>query len=799
MNDHRCHPAPQCAAGPQKPGREPPSTSGGSIYSGFIILRLADELATGEEKRLHDIARKQKLQGLLALLEEVEIRETRPIIRSVDPKTLRELERRAAPSPFAPLHSLTTYWRLDARHLVQDPDALVQRLRRLPGIDHAYRERTVSDPQAVDDSDDPYATLQDYLDPAPVGIDARWAWTQPNGTGAGTGVVDLEQGWFLSHEDYVVHAPPLIYGDNRDGVGTYKGNHGTAVLGEIAAEDNTVGVVGIAPHLGSVRATSHYDAATNTALHVADAIVAALPTMPVGDVLLLEVQRGGGTPTETDAADFDAIRLAVALGVIVVEAAGNGSNDLDTLTDGGGTQFLNRGSASFRDSGAIMVGAANAALPHNRAGFSNFGSRIDCYAWGNSVATCGYGDLDDGGGDDNLTYTATFGGTSSASPIVTGAALVLQGMYEATSGSRLSPTQMRALLSDPATGTPQGGGVAGAIGVMPDLRAIIEETLGLVPDVYLRDNLADTGVVPSTGSISASPDVILRPTVVPDPNAAFGEGSGTENSTTLGYEATANSDNFIYVRMRNRGAATADDVTATVHWSPVATLLTPDLWTLIGTSAPVTVPVGDTLVVTDPVVWPAPEVPGAGHYCMVALLDHPQDPAPPLPPGPPSFDWDAFRDFIRAHNNVTWRNFNVVAPPDPGTTLALPFLITGTPDLARAFDFEIIRRLPAQIALHLELPRALLGRIRGDALWAVQQRQRQRDSDSNVTVRLPAVPRLPLCDVRLSRGARLPARFIVRGERGVRFDGGSVTIRQVFEGEEVGRITWHFARQERLR
>ena len=45
--------------------------------------------------------------------------------------------------------------------------------------------------------------------------------------------------------------------------------------------------------------------------------------MDVGDVLLLEVQRSY-LPTEVDDADFDAIRLAVAHGIVVVEAAGNG-------------------------------------------------------------------------------------------------------------------------------------------------------------------------------------------------------------------------------------------------------------------------------------------------------------------------------------------------------------------------------------------------------------------------------------------------------------------------------------------
>ena len=248
-----------------------------------------------------------------------------------------------------------------------------------------------------------------------------------------------------------------------------------------------MGVVGIAPSVSSVNVTSHWDTASNSSGHVADAIAGALPTLQSGDVLLLEIQKGL-LPTETDDADFDAIRLAVALGIVVVEAGGNGSFDLDSYTDGGGNFVLNRGSADFRESGAIVVGAALSPLPHNRADFSNFGSRVDCYAWGENVVTAGYGNLDNGGGDNTKTYTDSFNGTSSASPIISGAALIVQGMYEANTGSALPPLQMRALLSDPTTGTAQGGGVPGNIGVMPDLRSIIETILPRLVTV-----IADSG------------------------------------------------------------------------------------------------------------------------------------------------------------------------------------------------------------------------------------------------------------------------------------------------------------------
>ena len=652
-------------------------------------------------------------------------------------------------------------------------------------MDRAYREFDVTEP-LVNDVDDDYAADQDYLDAAPTGIDARWAWTQPNGEGSGVGVIDLEQGWLPNHEDIVAKAPTLVYGDNRDGINGYKGNHGTAVLAEMIAEDNTVGVVGIAPAVTSVRMVSHYDAATDTALHVADAIAAAIPMMSAGDVLLLEVQRNF-LPTETDDDDFDAIRLAVALGIVVVEAAGNGFTDLDTYVDAVAGQILNRASADFRDSGAIMVGAAESPVPHDRADFSNYGSRIDCYGWGENVVTCGYGNLDDGGGNDDLTYTDTFSGTSSASPIVSGAALIVQGKYEALTATRLSPTQMRALLSDPATGTPQGPNVAGNVGVMPNLRAIIEDTLGLVPDLYLRDNATDTGAIPSAGPISTSPDIIVRPAFVADPGAAFGEGSGQENSMTLGYEVEGGQDNYIYVRIQNRGTTDAVAVTATVYWSEVATLVTPDSWNLVGATAPVDVPQGDTIVVAGPLTWPAAEIPATGHYCFVGMLNHAQDPVPPLP-GPA--DWNGFTALIRNQNNVTWRNFNVVDElPDPsGDPSVLPFLIAGAPDEARVFDLQILRDLPRAARVRLQVPFGLAAKLRRGRLWKMEVDRKQQFAVFD----LPPLPRIDLGAIRLGAGARYPSRLIVHGAKGMERGGHGLAIRQVFEKAEVGRVTWQF-------
>lgn len=756
-------------------------------YSGAIIVRLSSEVPRAEKQynSLTEMAKRQRLKGLEKVLDEFDLSSSMPLIRSTNPDQVLELEKQAVKSKYPPIHSLTSYWRIDAREKSGDMEEILKRLNSLYEVDKASAELAATDP-LVNAADDPYNATQDYLDAAPEGIDARWAWMQLNSEGAGIGFVDLEQGWFPGHEDYASKSPSIVYGDNRDGVGSYKGNHGTAVLGEVAADDNTLGVVGIAPSVASVRMVSHYDAGTSTTGHVADAILAVLPSMNVGDVLLLEIQRSY-RPTETEDSDFDAIRLAVAHGIIVVEAAGNGNSDLDAYTDVSGDHIFDRTSADFRDSGAIMIGACESALPHDRWTWSNYGSRIDCFAWGENVTSCGYGDLD-AGSDDNSTYTDSFGGTSSASPIIVGSALILQGMHEANTGTRLSPTQMRSLLSDPATGTPQGGGTAGDIGVMPDLQAIITNTLQIVPDIYLRDNIGDTGDVPVVGGISGSPDIILRPDPVVDPDAAFGQGSGTENSSTLGYEAEAGQDNYIYVRVKNRGGADANNVTVTVYWSEVSTLVTPASWNLVGTTTPFNVPQGDTLVVADSIVWSSTNIPATGHYCFVGVIDHPGDPAPPLPP---ATDWAGFTDFIRNQNNVTWRNFNVVdVDPDlVGDTIELPFLIAGAPDRARMFELEVMQHLRKDIKVWLEIP-AMMGKLfmrNRDLKYTLD---REKDV---LRLLLPSIPSVRNPRIKLGKGARIKARMVIEGNKAQPIQPGNrLAVRQLYEGLEVGRVTWQF-------
>ena len=754
-------------------------------YSGFIVIRLSADVASSE-KDLRKV-RKDKFPGLAGFFADRPEIVTERLISSIHPEKLLQLEENAKASEFPPLQSLTRYWRLDCRAVEISLHELLEELRQLPEVEFAYLERAFSEP-AVNASDDDYAGDQEYLDSARIGIDthygidARWAWTQADGEGAGVGFIDLERGWNLHHEDLIAKAPALIFNDNHN-VGDI-GHHGTAVLGVVAGVDNDVGIVGVAPGVSSVRVVSRYHAPTDDHDRVAAAIGAAINVMDPGDVLLLEVDRDS-LPIELDDGVFHAIRLASASGIIVVEAAGNGNTNLDTLR---------AGDALLEDSGAIMVGSCRSDFPHNRrigsgGGVgSNYGSRINCFAWGEDITTTGFGYIDPAA-PDNAKYTYWFDGTSGAAAIIAGAALIVQGMYQATppAGGRLTPSQMRALLSDPATGTRQGDIALGQpIGVMPNLRAILEMTLGLTPDVYLRDDVGDSGVVPSSGSISASPDIIVRPTSEPNPTAAFGEGSGNENSNTLSFPVESGQDNYIYVRMKNRSStAAANNTTATIYWSEVSTLVTPDMWNLIGTSAGVNVPSGDTLVVTNPIVWRAADIPAAGHYCFVGILNQERDLAPPLPP---AGDWDRFMAFIRNHNNVTWCNFNVVSEAT-GSSI-FPLIIAGAPDRSRNFDLEIIQRLPQEARVALEVPLALYGHLRRDSFLKADLDRKRKVAH----IYLPLMRRLPFSNIKLSKGARHRCRLILSGLNEKNAWGHSVAVRQIFEQQEVGRVTWFFQR-----
>jgi len=374
------------------------------------------------------------------------------------------------------------------RVLTDDPERLVEALSGDPAIEQAFIEPEVTLPNEVGplidthklsliDLDHPlhredpscpistpsFESYQGYLGPAPHGIDAPAAWRR-GGRGQGIWFADVEGGWNAKHEDLPGDRITHVVGrEINDGWRA----HGTAVLGEVVGRDNGKGVVGIAPDVDRVFTA----AIGNTS--PANAIDTAARKLRPGDVLLIELQttgpRGRFLPMEWSDDVYDAIRAATDRGVVVVEAAGNGNEDLDHKT------YKRKFDRTKRDSGAIMIGAGGPPRTgfsdREKLDFSNYGSRVDVQGWGRMVATLDYGDLQacDQGEDRRYTdrhYTNTFSGTSSASPIVAGAAVLIQGIAKQRGGV-LGPRDLRTLLRD--TGTPQAGDTSKQIGPRPDL------------------------------------------------------------------------------------------------------------------------------------------------------------------------------------------------------------------------------------------------------------------------------------------------------------------------------------------
>src|SRR4051812_31284749 len=69
-------------------------------------------------------------------------------------------------------------------------------------VEYAYVETHSASPPPGSSNSNPLEPYQWYLNEAPVGINARYAWQFPGGDGTGkVKFMDIEQGWIMDHED----------------------------------------------------------------------------------------------------------------------------------------------------------------------------------------------------------------------------------------------------------------------------------------------------------------------------------------------------------------------------------------------------------------------------------------------------------------------------------------------------------------------------------------------------------------------------------------------------------------------
>lgn len=755
------------------------------------------------------------------------------LYRTVSADRLQELKEKAQDTDklYRPVDFLTFFYiHLDSEEAAASIVKVLSESKKF--IDYVYQESLPAPNPDVPQGANPALNLQGYAKASNFsnstatsigGIDTEAAWLIPGAIGSGTGIsfIDIEMQWDLNHNEWAdssgtvrFNAGSLIHGHNYSEPGNLDPDHGTKVLGILGMQDNAVGGVGLARDatgkLVSVWRDAEPGESTGSASYIHDipqAIMTAIDHLAFGDVLLIERQiyaQGTNTilhPVEMDPAIFAEIRLATALGIAVIEPAGNmaptgaATVNLDTQVNYLGRRILERSNASglnqFEDSGAIMVAAAYSS-PTSVPGYlkavtnrgywsvnSNSGSRVDCFAWGDNVRTTSAGN----------NFVSTFGGTSAAAAIVAGAAIVVQSLAKQNLSVPFNAWHLRHVLTSTGTLPAADNPAANPIGVMPNLNTFISAALNATPDLVVRDNLSDNGTIHS-GTLSTSPDIIVRPeNSVANPQAAFGGGNPNMGNANLGTNEITRQDQDIFVRVFNRGGSNATNAQATVYWSPPSTLVTPNMWNLIGTSTPLAaaiMPNPSSMTVLNRVNWDSSlaSFPGPGHYCFIAVVHSAQDPNP-IPDHTEitrQLTFDEFRDLIRTHNNIAWRNFNIGPLPPSGSNMMMSFVAPGAFDEDRAMQLEVGADFPPGTQFRLEGKAGFVN--------ALVKGYFEEGPEGKV--------QLPLSPYRLNRFKEIPfparslntLQLIARLPEIHEQRTYEIFARQCYKGEEVGRITW---------
>jgi hypothetical protein len=376
----------------------------------------------------------------------------------------------AASQPFGQAAPDMASWYQLTLPAAADVDKALADLTASPLVASAYPAPEAAPPPVTPN----FASMQGYQRPAPQGVDADYSRRDPRARGAGMRIVDLEYDWNPFHEDLNLTWSSDLGGTQFPRYTGFADEHGTAVFGELVADDNGFGVTGGVPDAAMFGMSPVQRLSSGgTSYRPASSLSHLATILTQGDTVLIEQQTvgpNGGTryvPLEWVQSVFDAFVLLNQRGVVVVETGGNGGENLDAPA------FQGRFNRSVRDSGAIIVGAGSSTT-RSRLSFSVYGSRVDVQGWGHNITTTGSNGNLFGGtapANRNIRYTRSFGGTSGAGPIVTGAVVAIQSFLKATNRPLWTARQLSDLLK--ATGTAQGGDLSQRIGPLPNIRAAL--------------------------------------------------------------------------------------------------------------------------------------------------------------------------------------------------------------------------------------------------------------------------------------------------------------------------------------
>ena len=280
--------------------------------------------------------------------------------------------------------------------------------------------------ESYEPTDSMYA--QQYA-PAQIGANRVWQLGM-YGEGVKVCIIDSGCSSHIDLGDSIVYRKNLLYangiGDSEEDI-TDDHGHGTHVAGILAARLNGVGVVGVAPKcsIGIIRCFTSNTSVVTKASHIVAAVVAAIDEMDA-DVISMSLGMTG-----LSSALKAAVARAIANDIIVVAAVGNYSST------------NNYSDAIMYPAGYDgVIGVASVDSTCTRASSSVKNITVDVCAGGVSVYS-----LNTSGG-----YVKK-GGTSMATPAVSGAAALIRAYNRSLTGKQISD-----LIINTATpvGTAQG-------------------------------------------------------------------------------------------------------------------------------------------------------------------------------------------------------------------------------------------------------------------------------------------------------------------------------------------------------
>lgn len=287
----------------------------------------------------------------------------------------------------------------------------------------ARLEKLQQDPRVAFVSEDRAVSTQAQV--IPTGVDRINAENKVN-TGAGVQVAVLDTGIDLKHAELKAN---IVGGKNCSSGSNYTdGNgHGTHVAGTIAAVNNTVGVVGVAPSvkLWAVRVLNNAGSGTWSSVICGIDFVTSKAPANGGSITVANMSLGGGGVSDDNCgvSNNDALHKAICrsrdAGVTYVVAAGNSGANAGQFVPAAYDDAVIT-VAALADSDGQPGGAGSATsygADDTFASFSNYGSVVDIAAPGVNIKSTWKG-----GG------YKTISGTSMATPHVTGAA----ALYVAT-------------------------------------------------------------------------------------------------------------------------------------------------------------------------------------------------------------------------------------------------------------------------------------------------------------------------------------------------------------------------------